>query len=369
VLIVGAGLTGCTLAWRLAQAAVPTLVLEREAVAGGLVRSARLEGVLYEPHGTHVFHTDDQQVWDLATSIVPFRAYRHRVRIMIEGRLLNWPILLSDIDAQSRSEEIRAQLAERRHVAAEDRASAAHFESWCLQLMGRILYERYVRPYTEKQWGRPAHELPAHWAPRRVQVRWDNDPHLFTDAHQGWPAAAHGYTALIDGLLDHSLITLRTNVDATLQTIGAHLDGIRAAVLTCPLDAFCGEVLGALEWRGIAVRSVHVPHVDLAQPAAVVNYPAPEYPFIRIHETKHASGQRCDGTVLSFEFPGAPARHYPVETPRNRALNDRYRAHVADRLGGVHTFFAGRLAGYRYLDMDDCMRDALDTADAVLQAL
>jgi UDP-galactopyranose mutase len=288
---------------------------------------------------------------------------------MIEGRLLNWPILVSDIDAQSRSEEIRAQLAERRHVAAEDRTSAVDFEAWCLQLMGPILYERYVRPYTEKQWERPARELPAHWAPRRVQVRWDDDPYLFTDTHQGWPAAGDGYTALIDGLLDHRLIMLRTDVEATLETIGEHLDGIRAVVLTCPLDAFCGDALGVLEWRGVALRSVHVPHVELAQAAAVVNYPAREYPFIRVHETKHASGQRCDGTVLSFEFPGAPVRHYPVETPHSRALHARYRAHVADRLGGLPTFFAGRLAGYRYLDMDDCMRDALDTAGAVLDAL
>jgi len=369
VLIVGAGITGCTLAWRLAQADVPTVVLERNAVAGGLVRSDRLQGVLYEPHGTHVFHTDDHEVWNIASSIVPFRPYRHRVRIMIEGRLLNWPILVSDIDAQSRSHEIRAQLAERRLVGAEDRAGAADFEAWCLELMGPILYERYVGPYTEKQWGRPARELPAHWAPRRVQVRWDEDPHLFRDAHQGWPAAPDGYTALINGLLDHPLITLRTTVEGTLDSIGEHLAGMQAVALTCPLDAFCGDALGALEWRGIATRSLHVPHVELAQAAAVVNYPAPEYPFIRIHETKHASGQRCEGTVLTFEFPGAPGRHYPVETPRNRTLNDRYRGHIADRLRPLDAFFAGRLAGYRYLDMDDCMRDALDAAAAVLQAL
>jgi UDP-galactopyranose mutase len=365
---VGAGLTGCTLAWRLAREGVSTLLLEREAVPGGLVRSARLEGVVYEPHGSHVFHTDDDEIWELATAIVPFRPYRHRVRIMIEGRLLNWPILVSDIDAQSRSEEIRAELAERRHVDAQRRAQSADFEAWCLELMGPILYDRYVRPYTEKQWGRPARELPAAWAPGRVQVRWDDDPYLFGDRHQGWPAGGNGYSDLVDGLLDHRLIALRTGAEATLETLAGAAADAHTVVVTAPLDAVCGEALGALEWRGIAVRSIHLPHVELAQPAMVVNYPAAEYPFIRIHETKHASGQRCAGTVLSLEFPGASARHYPVPTERNRALNDRYRALVADRLAPTPTFFCGRLAGYRYLDMDDCMREALDTAAEVLAA-
>src|SRR3954453_13735636 len=129
VLIAGAGLTGCTLAHRLpphgiagglleaaggpprpAQHGIASVLLERAAVPGGLIRSAHLEGVLYEPHGSHIFHTEDEEVWELATSMTPFNDYRHRVQILIEGKLLNWPILVSDIDAQSRGDEIRAQL-------------------------------------------------------------------------------------------------------------------------------------------------------------------------------------------------------------------------------------------------------------------
>src|SRR5581483_12348857 len=123
------------------------------------------------------------------------------------------------------------------------------------------------------------------------------------------------------------------------------------------------------EWRGIVVRSVHVPHVDLAQGAMVVNYPGLEYPFIRIHETKHASGQQCRGTVLGFEFTGAATRYYPIETERNRALNDRYQAYLREQVGD-RVVFAGRLANYVYIDMDDCMRQALDAAEGeVLPAL
>ncbi len=370
-LIVGAGLTGCTLAWRLAQDGVESVLLERDAVAGGLVRSDHMEGVLYEPHGSHIFHTEDKEVWDLANAMTPFNDYRHRVDISIEGKILNWPILLSDIDAQSRGDEIKAELAEREGVDAEARAAAANFEEWCLELMGPILYGRYIQPYTEKQWGRPARELSASWAPRRVSVRWDNDPYLFPDPYQGWPAGPNGYTDLLDGLIASDKVELRTNVDVTLDNLDHHVreTGADLVVLTCPLDVFSGEKFGKLDWRGILVRSVHIPHVDYAQGAMVVNYPSKDVPWIRVHETKHASMQKIPGTVLGFEFTGAPTRYYPIELPENRALNDRYRDYVLEQLGGQPTYFAGRLANYVYIDMDDCMRQALDTAGEILADL
>jgi UDP-galactopyranose mutase len=371
VLIVGAGLTGCTLAHRFARAEIDTVLLERDAVPGGLIRSEHMNGVLYEPHGSHIFHTEDQEVWELANEMTPFRPYRHRVDILADGQILNWPILLSDIERQSRGEEILAQLEERRAVDAAQRAQAANFEEWCLELMGPILYERFIRPYTEKQWGRPARELSAQWAPRRVSVRWDNDPYLFPDPYQGWPAGPNGYTDLIDGLLDNGHTELRLGADVTLDTLQAHAREAQAdvVVLTCPLDVFCAARFGELEWRGIDVRSVHIPHLEYAQGAMVVNYPGAEFPFIRIHETKHASGQQCEGTVLGFEFTGAPSRYYPIELPRNRQLNDRYQSFVREQVGADKVFFAGRLANYVYIDMDDCMRQALDAAEEVLAAL
>ena len=125
VLIVGAGLTGCTLAHRLAREDVESVLVERAPVPGGLIRSEHMHGVLYEPHGSHIFHTEDEEVWRLANAMTPFNDYRHRVDINVEGRILNWPILLSDIDAQSRSEEIHRELEERRDVDAAARAAAS----------------------------------------------------------------------------------------------------------------------------------------------------------------------------------------------------------------------------------------------------
>ncbi len=368
-LIVGGGLTACTVAHRLAEHEVESVILERLEVPGGLIRSETMEGVLYEPHGSHIFHTEDREVWDLANAMTPFNGYRHRVDIVVEGKILNWPILLSDIDAQSRSEEIHEQLRARQGIDAAARAEASNFEEWCLELMGPLLYERYIKPYTEKQWGRPAAELSAQWAPRRVSVRWNNDPYLFPDRYQGWPAGPQGYTDLIEGLLDSPLISVRTNVEVTLENLKHHMRECAAdlLVLTCPLDVFAGHRFGQLEWRGIIVRNLHIPHVDHAQGAMVVNYPGREYPWIRVHETKHASGQSVSGTVLGFEFSGAPTRYYPIELPRNRTLNERYQNLLRDQIGTARTFFAGRLANYLYIDMDDCMRQAIDTAAQILE--
>jgi UDP-galactopyranose mutase len=370
VIIVGAGLTGCTVAHALARENVESVLLERQSVPGGLIRSELMNGVIYEPHGSHIFHTEDREVWELANSMTPFRPYRHRVDIVVEGKLLNWPPLLSDVERLNDGQRIKRELLARRdqQLDPELRAQRANFEEWCLELMGSDLYGLFVRPYTEKQWGRPARELPATFAPRRVSVRWDDDPYLFPDRYQGWPGGARGYTDLIDGLLSHRRIELRTGEDVSLSTVDGYMRelGGDALVLTCPLDAFAGERFGRLDWRGILVRSVYVPHVEYAQGAMVVNYPGAEYPFIRVHEAKHASGQQCEGTVLGFEFTGAPSRYYPIESEQNRTLNDRYQRYLADALAPHRVFFAGRLANYVYIDMDDCMRQALDCASAVV---
>jgi UDP-galactopyranose mutase len=306
--------------------------------------------------------------------MTPFRDYRHRVDIIVQGKVLNWPPLLSDVERLEGGERIKRDLLKRRDnpMDPDARARSANFEEWCLELMGPDLYGLFIKPYTEKQWGRPARELPATFAPRRVSVRWDDNPYLFPDPYQGWPAGPNGYTDLINSLLgDGSGIALRTGIDVTLRNIPKLARDVQphAIVLTCPLDVFCGHSLGRLEWRGILTRCVYVPQVEYAQGAMVVNYPSLDYPFIRIHETKHASGQQCEGTVLGFEFTGAAARHYPVESERNRSLNDRYQEFVRERLSRVPTYFAGRLANYVYIDMDDCMRQALGCSDEVIASL
>lgn len=368
-LIVGGGLTGCTVAQELASNGWRVRVHESAALPGGLVRSAKLGGVVYEPHGSHIFHTEDHEVWEYVQRFVPFNDYRHRVDIMIEGKVLNWPMLVSDIDRQSSPDQIRTELAEREGVNADARAASANFEEWCLELMGPTLYSRYIYPYTKKQWGREPGLLSASWAPKRVQLRRDNDPYLFPDLYQGWPDGEEGYTDLIEGLLAHPGIEVVTGSTLDLDATRAAAADFQAdvVVLTCPLDAFADGRLGVLEWRGIYVQSIHIPHIDVAQGAMVVNYPALDYPYIRIHEAKHASRQEIAGTVLGFEFTGAPSRYYPVPLPENERLNQDYQELLRSEFRGVAELaFAGRLANYVYIDMDDCIRAAIDLTQELL---
>ena len=256
-LIIGGGLTGCTVAHELAEHGWHVRIHESSELAGGLVRSATLGGVVYEPHGSHIFHTEDREVWDYVQRFVPFNDYRHRVDIMIEGKVLNWPMLVSDIDEQSDSERIRAELAEREGVDAGARAASANFEEWCLESMGPTLYERYIYPYTKKQWGREPRLLSATWAPRRVQLRRDNDPYLFPDPYQGRPNGKEGYTDLIEGLIAHPSIELVTNSTLDLESTPAaaaeHDSDL--VVLTCPLDIYAGSPMGELSGAGSGFRA------------------------------------------------------------------------------------------------------------------
>jgi UDP-galactopyranose mutase len=384
-LIVGAGVTGSTVAHVLARAGAESVVLEGQDAPGGLIRSATMNGVLYEPHGSHIFHTDERWIWDFVTGLVPFNDYRHRVDILAAGGVYNWPLRGSDIARQPDSAQISAELRDRRGVGASERDGTAgerghtaherdgaeNFEDWCLGLTGPTLYERFIRPYTQKQWGRDPRELSSSWAPRRISIRWDENPYLFRDRFQGWPAGGAGYTDLIDALLAHGLIELRVASPVRLPDLPRLVreHACDAVVLTCPLDQLCQDSLGALPWRGILVRSVFVPHVELAQSAMVVNYPGLEFPFIRVHETKHASRQTGPGTVLGFEFTGAPARHYPVEDPASRTLNERYRQVVREALAATPAYFGGRLATYRYLNIDECIAEAHAVASSLLAGL
>jgi len=366
--IVGGGLAGATVSHALRERGIRPAVFEQAEVTGGLIRAERLNGVIYEPHGTHAFHTDDEEVWRLVTSLVPFRPYEHRVLTMIEGRLVRWPIMREDLEQLSFGQRALDYVASRPPMPVEP--GEMNFEDWCLRLMGRDIYEHYVKPYTEKQWGRAPSELAADFAPKRVQVRTDGDDRLFKDRFQGFPDGGRGatYTDLVDRLLGHTEIHMGSHV--TLVNLVERLQAVPPAerpshvVVTAPLDDFADCELGTLDWRGLRFEHTYIPDVEFAQEREQVNWPGSEFPWIRTHETKHASGQEIDGTVLTYEFTGAPARYYPVPGIGGvaRRLNDAYQELIRTRVEehGPRVIFAGRLANFMYYDMDDVIRQALD---------
>lgn len=368
--IVGSGLAGATAAYEFSRNGINTTVFEQSPRWGGLVRSSTLNGVIYEPHGSHIFHTDDREVWDLVNNLIPYWAYEHSVLTVVRNQRLQWPIQTAEI-----SEVYGGRVArelEIKILGARQSEAGHHtldFESWCRQMMPIEIFEDFVRPYTEKQWGRPAKELSADFAPRRIQLRSDGDKRLFRDQYQGYPDATQGasYELQLRRMLEASEVRLSTPVtlDSLLGEIARLGDaGPDFLVVTAALDEFCGFAYGPLEWRGQRFVKKFRSDVEFAQEAMVVNWPSRDVPWIRTHEAKHASRQDVRGTVIVTEFPGEHQRAYPV--PRSdgsgRALNERYVKLVQERVGpdGPRLAIIGRLAEYAYLDQDEVIRHALD---------
>jgi UDP-galactopyranose mutase len=356
VLVVGSGLAAASAAYALARDGVPVEVVERQQWSGGQLRTAQVGGVSYEPHGAHIFHTRDAEVWQLVTGLVEMLPYRHRVLTEVRDRVLSWPPQLDELRALPEWAAIEAELERRPPVPSKD-----NFEAWCLDVMGPTLYEWFVRPYTVKQWGADPRLLSAHWAPKRLELRADGCRDLFRDPYQGWPAG--GYTGLVDGLLVKVPVTM--GVELTAETWAQAAAGYDAVVLTSALDEFFGDALGPLPWRGVKLVHRWVPGADHVLPAAVVNHPGADRPYTRRIETKWMSGETGPGTVVSEEYPGAPARHYPVDDAagENRALAARYARLAATELGS-HVVLAGRLATYSYIDMDQAVRQGLNAGAA-----
>lgn len=352
VRVVGGGLAGAATAHLLTGAQWRVEVVERDATWGGQLRTASANGIFYEPTGAHIFHTADREVWQLVTGLVQMRPYRHLVQTEAFGQHLSWPPQLSELRRLPQWPAIERQLE-----ARPERPRSDNFEVWCVDLMGETLYQALIAGYTRKQWGLDPSELSAVWAPKRIELRTDDYRHLFRDPHQGWPEG--GYTRLIDALFRRVSVTLGQSVGvADWEDL---CRGADAVVITCALDDFFGESLGPLPWRGVSLRSRYLPDQEYALPCGVLNTPSLDYPYTRTIETKWMSGQTGPGTVVSYEYPGAPARHYPVDdvAGANRDRQRQYEKELA-ALPGPPRYLVGRLATYTYMDMDQVIRQSIN---------
>lgn len=361
VRIVGSGLTAAAAAHRLHAAGVAVELVDAAAVCGGQLRTESLAGVLYEPHGAHIFHTRDEEVWRLVSELVPFRPFRHRVLTEVGDRVLSWPPQISELRELPEWPTISTELDQRPERGRED-----NFATWVTDLLGPTMYGWFIEPYTRKQWGVDPAALSASWAPKRIELRDDGYTDLFRDPFQGWPVG--GYVPLVDALLSGCSLSLGQSVSAA--TLPDLMNGASATLVTAPLDEFFDGELGTLAWRGVRLVHRYHPGADRVLAAPVVNHPGTDRAYTRRIETKWMSGQEIAGTVVSEEYPGAVARHYPVDDVEgvNRALARDYLALVGQRFGPtVHV--AGRLATYTYIDMDQSIRQGLNAASRILAAL
>jgi UDP-galactopyranose mutase len=361
-LVVGAGLTGAAAAWELAQHGFKVRVYEQADVVGGHVRTEWLRGIPYEPHGAHIFHTHDAEVWQLVSKLASFAPYRHRVAIRIRSHELSWPLQRDELAQLDEWAEVEQELA-----SLPARPDSTNFETYCRSLMGETLYGLCIRNYTRKQWGRDPETLSASVAANRVELRNDGYRDLFRDPYQGWPD--RGYADLVEALLEPADIQLGqpvTHVDiAELALPG------EPVIITSALDDFFSLDLGPLEWRGVRLESQFISDTKLVQPAMVVNEPDLSVPWTRTIETKWALKRLHDtvGTVVMREYPGAAAKHYPVPDSAgvNRALQASYEAKLAAYSRNPLTP-AGRLATYSYINMDQAIRQGLEAARHIVGA-
>lgn len=363
VAVIGAGLTGLTAAYRLHRAGINVRVYEADWRVGGHARSESMHGVPYEPHGAHIFHTNDLDVWRLVTSLVRMLPYRHRVLTNVDGELFSWPIQHGELHRLDSYTRIEAELRARTGTIDD-----TNFETWCVSQMGETLYGLFIDGYTTKQWGRPGSELAASIGPRRVELRTDGNLDLFTDAYQGWPT--NGYGALAEALACNVEVVFGQAVtaDNLPDVVGPGVP----VIVTAALDGFYGDRYGPLGWRGVNLVGAWQPGVLLAQKAMVVNEPSLAVPYTRTIETKHVLGDtpKRRGTMLMYEHPGADAKHYPVPDANgyNRRIHERYERHLNQDTRNP-LIPAGRLAHYTYINMDQAMRDGMTAAHQALGLL
>lgn len=360
-LVVGAGFAGSVLAERLAsQRGESVLLIDRRPHLGGNAHD-RLDsaGILIHQYGPHIFHTNSQAIVDHLSQFTDWRFYEHRVLADVDGQLLPIPINLDTINRlyglDLEGPGMEAFLEARR----ESRAEILTSEDVVLSTIGRDLYEKFFRGYTTKQWGLDPSQL-SKSVTARIPTRTNRDDRYFTDSFQKMPA--RGYTAMFERMVDHP------NIDVLLSTDYAEIKSEaawRRTIFTGPIDEFFGYRLGRLPYRSLSFRHVTM-EKEWHQPVAVVNYPGPE-PFTRVTEYKHLTGQRHRRTSLTYEYPtddGDP--YYPVPRPENEALYKRYEV-LARRC--KDTWFAGRLATYRYYNMDQVVGQALATFARIEEAL
>ncbi len=349
-LIVGAGFSGAVLAERLASIGQRVLVVEkRNHVGGNAFDHADEAGVLVHRYGPHIFHTNSAEVYTYLSRFTRWRPYEHRVLTSVDGQLLPIPINLDTINKLYGTRFDSFELQEFFARVAEPVDHCRTSEDVVVSKVGRELYKKFFQNYTRKQWGLDPSELDASVI-ARVPIRYNRDDRYFTDRFQVMPL--HGYTRLFENMLDHPEIKLLLNTDVR------EIEGLvpyRRIVYTGPIDAWFDYRFGPLPYRSL--RFEFTTHdVERVQPAAVVNYPN-EHPWTRITELKWLTGQSHARTTTVTELPEAEGDpYYPVPRAEATALYRKY-AELADQTPNVS--FVGRLATYRYYNMDQCVAQAL----------
>ena len=350
-LIVGAGFAGSVLAERLARGSNKKVLLcdKRPHIGGNAYDHYNEQGVLVHKYGPHIFHTNSREVFEYLSQFTKWRPYQHRVRASVDGQIVPIPINLDTINALYGLNLTSFEMEDFLKKVAEPREHVRTSEDVVVGTVGRELYEKFFKNYTRKQWGLDPSELDAS-VTSRIPTRTNRDDRYFTETYQAMPL--HGFTHMFENMLDHPNIKLLLNCD--YREVEKEIPH-REMIYTGPVDAFFGYCYGKLPYRSLEFK--HETHnVQTFQSAPVINYPN-EHLYTRVTEFKYLTGQEHSKTSIVYEFPkseGDP--YYPVPRKENAAVYARYKA-LADKTTEVH--FVGRLATYKYYNMDQIVAQAL----------
>ncbi|SFE40901.1 UDP-galactopyranose mutase [Succiniclasticum ruminis] len=359
-LIVGSGLFGSVFAHEMKARGKSVLVIERRDHVGGNIHCEEKEGINIHQYGAHIFHTDYKNVWEYVNRFVEFNNYVNSPVANYHGELYNLPFNMNTFSKMwgvITPKEAAEKIAQQRKVITGE---PKNLEEQAISLIGTDVYTKLIKGYTEKQWGRTCTELPA-FIIKRLPVRYTFDNNYFNDRFQGIPMG--GYNKLIDALLEG--IEVRTGVDYNEQR-EVYRDSARTVIYTGPIDAYFGYRLGQLEYRGLRFETERLEEEN-HQGVAVMNFTAREVPYTRSIEHKHFEYGKQPVTYVTKEYPAewrpGEEAYYPVNNDKNQLLYEKY-ASLAKKEKNV--IFGGRLAEYKYYDMDDVIYSALQCVEKEL---
>lgn len=352
-LIVGSGLFGSVFAERASSAGKKCLVIEKRNHIGGNIHTEKIEGITVHKYGAHIFHTSDKEVWEYINRFAEFNNFINSPVANYGGEIYSMPFNMNTFakmfgvvypaEAKKIIEDQKREIEK----------TPENLEEQAISLVGREIYTKLIKGYTEKQWGRDCKELPPSII-NRIPVRYNYDNNYFNDRYQGIPI--DGYTRIIEKMLENCDVKLESDFFADREK---YLSEAEKCVYTGPIDAYFDYKLGNLEYRSLRFES-EILNTDNYQGVAVMNFNDREVPYTRIIEHKHFEFGTQKKTVITREYPQTWEKnlepYYPVNDRKNNALYEKYAA-LAEKEKNV--FFGGRLAQYKYYDMDKCIASAL----------
>lgn len=357
-LVVGAGLFGATFANLAHKNGKKVLVIDRRNHIAGNVYTENVEGINVHKYGAHIFHTDYKDVWDYVNSFVEFNRYTNSPIARIGNEVYNLPFNMNTFskiwdDVFTPEDALRHINEEKKEIIGEP----ANLEEQAISLVGRTIYEKLIKGYTEKQWNRDCKDLPA-FIIKRLPVRLIYDNNYFNDRYQGIPMG--GYTKLVEKMLEGIEVRLNTDYFTNIDEFKGMANKI---VYTGPLDEYFNYSLGELDWRSLKFDT-KILNEENYQGNAVVNYTGHEVEYTRVIEHKHFENNQSDKTVITYEYPAdyekGMEKYYTINDDKNNKLASDYRDLASKE---VNVIFGGRLAEYKYYDMDDVIKEAFTTID------